>query len=137
MHKILPKKLRFFVIALGLYYLCKKYTFMNTQNDTTCLEYDDDAAIAFILKRLPESLKNTIGADDIQYMLDVIYDFYESNNLLDEETDETVEIAEEELLQFILKSAQKDGMNMDVFTAQNVQLMLDFEYEYSKSLGVY
>lgn len=110
---------------------------MNTQNDTTCLEYDDDAAIAFILKRLPESLKNTIGADDIQYMLDVIYDFYESNNLLDEETDETVEIAEEELLQFILKSAQKDGMNMDVFTAQNVQLMLDFEYEYSKSLGVY
>ncbi|MED9996281.1 MAG: hypothetical protein UFP03_05755 [Paludibacteraceae bacterium] len=110
---------------------------MNTQNDTTCLEYDDDAAIAFILKRLPQELKTVIAADDVQYMLDVIYDFYESNNLLDEETDETVEIAEEELLQYILKSVKKDGMDANVFTADNVQLMLNYEYEYSKSLGVY
>ncbi|MBQ2024965.1 MAG: hypothetical protein II215_00655, partial [Paludibacteraceae bacterium] len=63
--------------------------------------------------------------------------FYESNNLLDEETDETVEIAEEELLQYILKSVKKDGMDANVFTADNVQLMLNYEYEYSKSLGVY
>ena len=137
MHKILPKKLRFFVIALGLYYLCKKYTFMNTQNDTSCLEYDDDAAIVFIMKRLPEELKSIIDEDDVQYLLDVMYEYYESNNLLDEETDETVEIAEEDLLQYILVTAKKDGMDAAKFTAETVQTLLDIEYEYSKSLGVY
>jgi hypothetical protein len=110
---------------------------MNTQNDTSCLEYDDDAAIVFIMKRLPEELKSIIDEDDVQYLLDVMYEYYESNNLLDEETDETVEIAEEDLLQYILVTAKKDGMDAAKFTAETIQTLLDIEYEYSKSLGVY
>ena len=110
---------------------------MNTQNDTSCLEYDDDAAIAFIMKRLPEELKASIQEDDVQYLLDVMYEFYEDNHLLDEETDETVEIAEEELIQYILKASKKDGICTDKFTEETVQVLLDIEYEYSKSLGVY
>ena len=110
---------------------------MNTQNDTSCLEYDDDAAIAFIMKRLPDNLKSVIDEDDVQYLLDVMYEYYETNNFLDEETDETVEIAEEDLLQYILVTAKKDGMDVAKFTAENIQVLLDIEYEYSKSLGVY
>ncbi len=110
---------------------------MNTQNDTSCLEYDDDAAIVFIMKRLPEELKASIQEDDVQYLLDVMYEFYEDNHLLDEETDETVEIAEEELIQYILKTCKKDGICIDKFTEETVQVLLDIEYEYSKSLGVY
>lgn len=110
---------------------------MTTQSDTSCLEYDDDAAIAFIMKRLPDNLKSVIDEDDVQYLLDVMYEYYETNNFLDEETDETVEIAEEDLLQYILVTAKKDGMDVDKFTAENIQVLLDIEYEYSKSLGVY
>lgn len=110
---------------------------MNTQNDTSCLEYDDDAAIAFITRRLSDDAKQIITPDDIQYVLDVMYDYYEENNFFDEETDEVVEIVEEELLQYILKAAQKDSMNPQAFTAENVQIILDLEYDYSKSLGVY
>lgn len=110
---------------------------MNTQNDTSCLEYDDDAAIAFIMKRLPDNLKSVIDEDDVQYLLDVMYEYYETNNFLDEETDETVEIAEEDLLQYILVTAKKDGMDVAKYTAENIQVLLDIEYEYSKSLGVY
>ena len=110
---------------------------MNTQNDTSCLEYDDDAAIAFIMKRLPAELAGVIDEDDVQYLLDVMYEYYENNNLLDEETDEMVEIAEEELLQFILVTAKKDKMPAEKFTVEAVQTLLDIEYEYSKSLGVY
>lgn len=110
---------------------------MNTQNDTSCLEYDDDAAIVFIMKRLPEELKASIQEDDVQYLLDVMYEFYEDNHLLDEETDETVEIAEEELIQYILKTCKKDSICVDKFTEETVQVLLDIEYEYSKSLGVY
>lgn len=110
---------------------------MTTQSDTSCLEYDDDAAIAFIMKRLPDNLKSVIDEDDVQYLLDVMYEYYETNNFLDEETDETVEIAEEDLLQYILVTAKKDGMDVVKFTAENIQVLLDIEYEYSKSLGVY
>ena len=42
--------------------------------DIKCLEYDDEAAIIFIQKKLPKELN--ISDDDIQYVLDVIYDFY-------------------------------------------------------------
>ena len=61
--------------------------------DIQCLEYDDEAAIVFIQKKLPKELN--ISDDDIQYVLDVIYDFYESKGLLNEDTDEEVEIVEE------------------------------------------
>ena len=44
--------------------------------DIKCLEYDDEAAIIFIQKKLPKELN--ISDDEIQYVLDVIYDFYES-----------------------------------------------------------
>ena len=100
-----------------------------------CLEYDDEAAIIFIQKKLPKELG--VSDDEIQYVLDVIYDFYESKGFLNEDTDEEVEIVEEELLHYILKAVKKDEMDADKLTEENVQLILDAEYEYSESLGVY
>ena len=103
--------------------------------DIQCLEYDDEAAIVFIQKKLPKELN--ISDDEIQYVLDVIYDFYESKGLLNEDTDEEVEIVEEELLHYILKAVRKDEMDAEKLSEDNVQLILDAEYEYSESLGVY
>ena len=103
--------------------------------DIQCLEYDDEAAIVFIQKKLPKELN--ISDDDIQYVLDVIYDFYESKGLLNEDTDEEVEIVEEELLHYVLKAVKKDEMDAEKLNEENVQLILDAEYEYSESLGVY
>ena len=103
--------------------------------DIKCSEYDDEAAIIFIQKKLPKELN--ISDDDIQYVLDVIYDFYESKGLLNDDTDEEVEIVEEELLHYILKAVKKDEMDAEKLTEENVQLILDAEYEYSESLGVY
>ena len=103
--------------------------------DIQCLEYDDEAAIVFIQKKLPKELN--ISDDEIQYVLDVIYDFYESKGLLNEDTDEEVEIVEEELLHYILKAVRKDEMDAEKLSEENVQLILDAEYEYSESLGVY
>ena len=85
--------------------------------------------------KLPKELN--ISDDDIQYVLDVIYDFYESKGLLNEDTDEEVEIVEEELLHYILKAVKKDEMDAEKLNEENVQLILDAEYEYSESLGVY
>ena len=100
-----------------------------------CLEYDDEASIIFIQKKLPKELN--ISDDEIQYVLDVIYDFYESKGFLNEDTDEEVEIVEEELLHYILKAVKKDEMDVEKLSEENVQLILDAEFEYSESLGVY
>ena len=91
--------------------------------DIKCLEYDDEAAIIFIQKKLPKELN--ISDDEIQYVLDVIYDFYESKGFLNEDTDEEVEIVEEELLHYILKAVKKDGMDVEKLTEENVQLILE------------
>ena len=84
-----------------------------------------------------DRMKHAWLEDDIQYVLDVIYDFYESKGLLNDDTDEEVEIVEEELLHYILKAVKKDEMDAEKLTEENVQLILDAEYEYSESLGVY
>lgn len=48
---------------------------------------------------------------------------------------EEVEIDEEELSAFIMKCAKAD--QMPNFTPENIQLLLDAEYEYSKSIGLF
>ena len=99
------------------------------------LEFDDDAAISFILNYLPDNLKTVFDDDDIQYLLDVIYDFYDSKGYLDEDVVEEVDIDEEELFNYVLKCAKKDKIAN--FSPENVQILLDAEYEYSKSIGIF
>jgi len=69
-------------------------------------------------------------------VLDVVYDFYEEKGLLDEEDEEVTEsfIDEEELFEYILKAAKKDKINL---TGEDIELILDAEFEYGKSIGIY
>jgi hypothetical protein len=68
-------------------------------------------------------------------LLDVIYEFYDSKGYLDEDVVEEVDIDEEELFNYILKCAKKDKIAN--FSPENVQILLDAEYEYSKSIGIF
>jgi len=54
--------------------------------------------------------------------------------LIDEDSTEDASIDEEEMFKFILKCAKKDKIEM---TEDEIQLILDGEYEYGKSLGIY
>ena len=42
------------------------------------LTYDDDKAVAFIYEFLDKDDREQLTKDDIQYVLDVIYDYYEN-----------------------------------------------------------
>ncbi|MBP6285160.1 MAG: hypothetical protein KA373_07055 [Paludibacteraceae bacterium] len=99
------------------------------------IEFDDDDAISFILNYLPAEEKAIFTEDDVQYLLDVIYEFYDKKGLLHDDVVEEVEIDEEELSAFIMKCAKAD--QMPNFTPENIQLLLDAEYEYSKSIGLF
>ena len=106
---------------------------MKTQEDDL-LVYDEDDAVKFILKFIPAEAKDRITDDKIEYVLDVVYDFYDENGLIDEDSTEEASIDEEEMFKYILKCSKKDKMQL---TEDDIQLILDGEYEYGKSLGIY
>lgn len=98
------------------------------------LEYDDDDAVKFIMAQLPSEVKDHIDEDVVNYVLDVLYDYYEEKGLITEDAAEEVSIDEEEMLKFVLKASKKDGVKL---SEDELLLILDSEYEYGKSLGIY
>ena len=50
------------------------------ESTTDLIEFDDDEAIKFILNRLPKSILPHVTDDDVQYVLDLICDFYEKQS---------------------------------------------------------
>jgi hypothetical protein len=106
---------------------------MKTQEDDL-LEYDEDDAVAFILDFIPAEAKERISDDKIEYVLDVVYEYYDEKGLIDEDSTEEASIDEEDMFKYILKCSKKDKMDIQ---EEDVQLILDGEFEYGKSLGIY
>jgi len=100
------------------------------------LEYCEEEAIKFILNYLPAEIRKNVINDDIEYMLDLIYDFYEEKGYLDEENDEVVDIVENEMIEYALNRVIKDKLS-EKLTEDVIAAILDAEYEYSKSIGVF
>lgn len=106
---------------------------MKTTEDDL-LVYDEDEAVKFILDYIPAESKDRINEEKIEYVLDVVYDFYDENGLIDEDSTEEASIDEEEMFKYILKNSQKDKMELN---EEDIQLILDGEFEYGKSIGIY
>ncbi len=99
------------------------------------LLFDEDAAVRFIMEFIPEEDRKGLTDDDIVYVLDVIDEYYESEGLLNEdETAEEASIDEEKMYNFVLKAAKKDKVEL---STEQIQLILEGEYEYGVSIGIY
>lgn len=101
------------------------------------LIYDEDDSVKFIQNYLPQELKGKFSDDDINYIVDLIYDFYESKGYLNENPDEDgdVEIDEDELVEYVVKNAQKDGVGK--FEAEEVTFIVQGELEYCDSINMF
>lgn len=99
------------------------------------LIYDEDDAVKFILKNLPSDVKGKYDEDDVNYILDVVYEYYDKKGYFDEDSDEEVEIDEDEVLEFAVKCAKEDDMKKLDETA--IRYILDGEFEYCKSIGIF
>ncbi len=111
----------------------KIYTTMNKENNL--IEFDDSEAIRFILNILPAELRPRVSEDDVQYILDLICDYYEENNLIDDENVSEASIAEDDMLNSIWGTTKKEKIvNLD---EDQVAAILDAEFEYGKSIGIY
>src|SRR5574344_574477 len=94
------------------------------------LIYDEDDSVKFIQHYLPQEMKGKFSNDDINYIVDLVYDFYESQAFMNEdpEQDADVEIDEEELIADVIKNAKKDGVGK--FEAEEISLIVQGELEY-------
>jgi len=101
------------------------------------LLYDDDESVKFIKNALPESVRNKYDDDDIIYIVDLIYEFYDSKGFMDDDQDDEVEIDidEDELVAFILSNAIEDGIGK--YETEDISLIVDAELDYCESIGFF
>ncbi|KGN73847.1 hypothetical protein HR11_05865 [Porphyromonas macacae] len=102
------------------------------------IPYDDAAAVAYVRNYISQDLKEKFDEDQILYLIDLIYDYYESRGLLElanESDEEFVEIDEDELLSYVLKNAQKDGMGK--YEEDDIRQVVLGEMAYCESIGMY
>ena len=106
-------------------------------SDNLDFQYDDDEAVKFIKNALPEEIQTKFSDDDINYIVDLVYEFYDSKGFLDDADDDEkeIDINEDELIAFVVKSALKDGVGN--FEADDVALIVQGELEYCESIGMF
>jgi len=104
------------------------------QVEEDMFEYDEDEAIAFIRNQLPQELKTRFSDDDLNYIIDLIYEYYESKGLLNDDEAE-VEIDLDDLTAFVVKNAMKDKVG--VYTDDEIHFIVDGEIAYCETLGIF
>jgi hypothetical protein len=99
--------------------------------------YDEDDSVKFIRNYLPQELKEKFSDDDIIYVVDLVYEFYDSKGYLNEEEDEEkdIEIDENELVEYVEKNAKKDGIVK--FEPEEIIFIVQGELDYCDSIDMF
>ena len=106
-------------------------------SDKDELIYDEEDSVAFIQNYLPQELKGKFSNDDINYIVDLIYEFYESKGYLSDDTggDTEIDIDEDELVEFVIKNAKKNEVGS--FTPEEITFIVQGELEYCDSINMF
>jgi len=102
---------------------------MSDKDET--FEYDDDVAVEFIHNHLPQDLKEIFSKDSLYYILDLICEFYEKNDYLNDDDEEK---EEKELIAFIVQQAQRDAIGN--FLPDDILMVLRAEAAYMDTLDI-
>ncbi len=98
------------------------------------LKYDEDDAIKFIRATLPQNVNEQFDDDEILYVIDIIWDWYEKNGYLkiDAGVTDEEELDVEKLTAWVKKEIKKDGeVEMD---PEEVDMIVKGELDYEKSI---
>ncbi len=98
--------------------------------------YDETESVKFIQNYLPQELKDKFSDDDINYIVDLIYEFYDSKGYMDMDDDDTdIEIDEDELTEFVVRNALKDKVGK--FEAEEIAFVVQGELAYCDSIHIF
>lgn len=98
------------------------------------MKYDEDDAIKFIRETLPQEVSEKYTDDEILYVIDIIWDWYEKNGYLkiDAGVTEEEELDLDKLTAFVTKEIRKDGEV--VMDPQDIGLIVRGELQYEESI---
>jgi hypothetical protein len=108
---------------------------MDMSEEKKVLEYDEDDSLKFIRENLPEEMQNEFSDDEINYIVDLVYEFYEDKGFLDENDETEIEIDEDELLEYILNNARKDAIRE--YTDEQIEAIVAGELAYCDTLNLF
>lgn len=91
--------------------------------------YDDMEAVRYIQSHIPQEAQGKFSDDDVLYISDTVYDYFESNGMLE---DEEVDIDMEDLVAYVVKQSKRDEFNFD---PELVYWVVEAELDYEESLG--
>lgn len=98
------------------------------------LKYDEDTAVDFIRKTLPADVSGRCSDDDIVYIIDIIWEWYEKNGYLSLDADLSEEEEEDiaGITDYVKKQIARDkNINMDT---SDVELIVKGELQYEESI---
>lgn len=98
------------------------------------MEFDEFRAVAFINDRLREAGRAPYPEDEVLNLIDMIWDFYEENGLLDVDgdADDSDDDIEPDMIDYVNRMLRKDkGASI---LPEDVPLMVRAEVEYEDSV---
>lgn len=99
------------------------------------MEFDEMRAVAFINEKLKEAGREPYPEDQVLNLIDMIWDFYEENGLLDVDadfSDEPDDDIEPDLIDYVQRMLRKDkGATVK---PEDVMLMVHAEIDYEDSV---
>lgn len=107
-------------------------------SDKDLIQYDEDDAVKYIQNYLPQEIKGKYTNDEINYIIDIVYEFYDEKGFMDENTtDENlmVNIDEDEIIAYVLKNTKKDKIND--FQSEDIAFIIQGELAYCESIGIF
>lgn len=107
-------------------------------SDKDLIQYDEDDAVKYIQNYLPQEIKGKYTNDEINYIIDIVYEFYDEKGFMDENTtDENlmVNIDEDEIIAYVLKNTKKDKIND--FQTEDIAFIIQGELAYCESIGIF
>lgn len=98
------------------------------------MKFDEDDAVNFIRETLPESVSEKYSDDEILYVIDTIWDWYEKNGYLSLDTEVTDDglLDEEQLVAYVRKEIRNDKEIM--MDPDDVGLIVKGELQYEESI---
>lgn len=96
--------------------------------------YDEDDAIRFIRTTLPADVNAQYSDDEILYVIDIIWEWYEKNGYLSLDSDVTEEEEHDvaRLTEYVKKQLAKDKQT--VMDPKDIELIVRGEIQYEESI---
>ncbi|MFV0331191.1 MAG: hypothetical protein ACK5KL_15450 [Dysgonomonas sp.] len=106
-------------------------------NEKDLIQYDEDDAVKYIQNYLPQDIKGKYSNDEINYIIDIVYEFYEEKGFMDDDSEgeALVDIDEDEIVSYVLKNTKKDKINN--FSAEDISFIIQGELAYCESIGIF